>query len=105
MAKKTRKVTVTVPEDMAATLEQWRDAGRIPSVSEYVTSQVKAGMDRAESLRRIETIIGGPDSPRRPDLEHINRVQALLGLPPLTEADADAVSAEVWGTGAQSGAA
>ncbi|MFI9504130.1 hypothetical protein [Nocardia sp. NPDC052566] len=95
---KTRKVTVTVPEDVAATLEQWRAAGRIKSVSEYVASQVQAGMDRATSLRMAETVHGGAAGPKRPPLDAINRGRALQGLPPLTEAEADAISAEAWAT-------
>lgn len=95
---KTRKVTVTVPEDIATTLEQWRETGRISSVSEYVTRQVQAGMDRAASLRAVETVHGGAAGPKRPPLEFINRGRALQGLAPLSEAEADAISAEAWST-------
>jgi Arc/MetJ-type ribon-helix-helix transcriptional regulator len=104
---KTRKVTVTVPEDIAATLEQWRDAGRISSVSEYVTAQVQAGMQRAAMLRSIETVYGGAAGPARPPLAAINRSRRLLGLPELTPEQAEAVSAEAWATepGAAPGAA
>ncbi len=102
MANKTRKVTVTVPEDIAATLEKWRDTGRIKSVSQYITSQVQAGMDRATGLRAIESAYGGPDGPKRPPLNEINRARRLLELPPLTEAEADAISAEAWATAAGS---
>ncbi|QIS13660.1 hypothetical protein [Nocardia arthritidis] len=107
MAKKTRKVTVTIPEDVAATLEQWREDGRIKSVSEYVTNQLQAGMNRAASLRAVETVHGGTNGPKRPPLEFINRGRALQGLPPLTEAQADAISAQAWATepGSRSGAA
>jgi Arc/MetJ-type ribon-helix-helix transcriptional regulator len=104
---KTRKVTVTVPEDVAATLEKWRDTGRISSVSEYVTAQVQAGMARAAALRRIETVYGGEAGPARPPLEAINRARRLLELPELALDQAAAVSAEAWATepGAAPGAA
>jgi len=97
---KTRKITVTVPEDTAATLEQWREAGRISSVSEYVSTQIQAGMQRAATIRSIETVMGG-----RPELALINRARRTLGLPPMTEAEADAASAEAWATEPGAGAA
>lgn len=104
---KTRKVTVTVPEELVATLEQWREAGRIKSVSEYITSQVQAGMDRAASIRTVEAAYGGAAGPKRPPLEFINRGRKLQGLEPLTEAQADAISAAAWSTasGSHTGAA
>ncbi|MGW4774222.1 hypothetical protein ACWEO2_40040 [Nocardia sp. NPDC004278] len=102
MAKKTRKVTVTIPEDVASTLEQWREDGRIKSVSEYVTDQLQAGMDRAASLRAVETVHGGASGPKRPPLEFINRGRALQGLPPLTEDQADAISTQAWATAPES---
>uniref|UniRef100_UPI003F495937 hypothetical protein n=1 Tax=Nocardia suismassiliense TaxID=2077092 RepID=UPI003F495937 len=102
----TRKVTVTIPESVAATLEQWRAAGQITSVSEYVTRQLQAGMDRAASLRAAESVHGGQSGPKRPPLEFINRGRQLQGLAPLTEAEAEAISAEAWATApGRSGAA
>ncbi|WP_433716885.1 hypothetical protein ACQP2U_43720 (plasmid) [Nocardia sp. CA-084685] len=98
MAKKTRKITVSVPETVASTLEQWRADGRITSVSEYVSDQVQAGMDRDASLRAVETVHGGAAGPKRPPLEIINHGRALQGLTPLTEAQADTISAQAWAT-------
>ncbi|CAM2974801.1 hypothetical protein SKPI104516_12635 [Skermania piniformis] len=91
-------MTVTVPEDIAATLEQWRDSGRIKSVSQYITSQILAGMNRAAALRTVESACGGADEPKRPPLDEINRARRLLELPPFTEAEAEAISAEAWAT-------
>lgn len=73
-------MTVTVPEEMAATLESWREDGRIESVSQFVTESVQQRMDRAESLAAIERVYGG-----RPPLEMVNQGRAMLGLPPLTD--------------------
>ncbi|MFI9504035.1 hypothetical protein [Nocardia sp. NPDC052566] len=79
----TRKVTITVPEEVAATLDQWKAAGRIESVSGFVAESVRARIDRAESLAKIEEITGG-----RPPLDLINRARAMQGLPPLPDKEA-----------------
>ncbi|RDI68630.1 hypothetical protein [Nocardia pseudobrasiliensis] len=42
MEKKTRNVTVSLPEDVAATLESWCESGRIASIGEYLSSRVRA---------------------------------------------------------------
>lgn len=76
----TRKVTITVPEDVAATLDGWKADGRIESVSAFVAETVRARIDRAQSLAKIEEISGG-----RPPLELINRARAMQGLPPLPD--------------------
>ncbi len=81
--RRTRKITVTMPEEIAATLDDWRSSGRIESISAFVAESVKARVDRAESLSRIEQIFGG-----RPPLDLINRARAVQGLPPLSEEDA-----------------
>ncbi|MEV6428063.1 MULTISPECIES: hypothetical protein [unclassified Nocardia] len=78
--RKTRKVTVTVPEEIAVTLDKWREGGRIESVSQFVAESVRQRMDRAQSVATIERVYGG-----KPPLEMINHGRALLGLPPLTE--------------------
>ncbi|MEV0294454.1 hypothetical protein [Nocardia sp. NPDC050710] len=76
--RRTRKVTITVPEEIADTLDQWRDGGRITSVSAFVSESVQARMDRERSLATIEAVYGG-----RPPLDMINHGRELLGLPPL----------------------
>ncbi|GAB2633017.1 hypothetical protein ACWDYH_33295 [Nocardia goodfellowii] len=87
--RKTRKVTITLPEEIAATLDLWRARGQISSVSAYVADSVKARMDRAEldrveALAKVEEVIGGP-----PPLEMINRARAMQGLPPLSQKEFD----------------
>ncbi|WP_330180756.1 ribbon-helix-helix domain-containing protein [Nocardia sp. NBC_01503] len=82
--RRTRKITVTVPEEIAATLDDWRSKGRIESISAFVAESVKNRVDRAESLARIEQVFGG-----RPPLDLINRARAVQGLPPLPEEDVD----------------
>ncbi|MTL13844.1 hypothetical protein GL307_20405 [Nocardia seriolae] len=67
--RRTRKITVTMPEDIAATLDDWRSTGRIASISSFVAESVKARVDRAESLARLENAprwppTAGPDQSR-----------------------------------------
>lgn len=81
--RRTRKITVTMPEEVAATLDEWRSKGRIESVSAFVAESVKVRVDRAQSLARIEQVFGG-----RPPLDLINKARAVQGLPPLSEEDA-----------------
>ncbi|WP_141717468.1 hypothetical protein [Nocardia altamirensis] len=80
---KTRKVTVTLPEDLVATLEAWRDSGRIESVAAFVAESVCARVGDAQSLAKLEEVFGG-----RPPLDLINRARAAQGLPPLSEEEA-----------------
>jgi Arc/MetJ-type ribon-helix-helix transcriptional regulator len=82
--KKTRKVTVTVPEEVAETLDQWAKSGQIESVSRYVSDSILRRMNREEALATWEGVIGG-----RPPAEMIDRARAARGLPPLA---ADAVA-------------
>ncbi|MGY2062386.1 hypothetical protein ACW9HQ_46535, partial [Nocardia gipuzkoensis] len=77
--RRTRKVTVTVPEEVAATLDSWRDGGRIESVSAFVAESVQARLDRERSMAAIESVYGG-----RPPLDMVNHGRRLLGLPPLS---------------------
>ncbi|GAB2442326.1 hypothetical protein ACWCW7_35405 [Nocardia tengchongensis] len=78
--RRTRKITVTMPEEIAATLDDWRSSGRIASISAFVAESVKARVDRADSLARLENALGG-----RPPLDLINRARAVQGLPPLSD--------------------
>jgi Arc/MetJ-type ribon-helix-helix transcriptional regulator len=78
--RKTRKVTVTVPEEIAVTLDKWRAGGKIESVSQFVSESIRQRMDRTQSVATIERVYGG-----RPPLEMVNRGRELLGLAPLTE--------------------
>ncbi|MFF0633061.1 hypothetical protein ACFYTS_11215 [Nocardia sp. NPDC004151] len=78
--RRTRKITVTMPEDIAATLDDWRSSGRIASISAFVAESVKARVDRADSLARLENALGG-----RPPLDLINRARAVQGLPPISD--------------------
>ncbi|WP_306361753.1 hypothetical protein [Nocardia sp. CC227C] len=78
--RRTRKITVTMPEEIATTLDDWRRSGRIESVSAFVAESVKARVDRAQSLARIEEVFGG-----RPPLDLINKARAVQGLPPLSD--------------------
>ncbi|MEU4342002.1 ribbon-helix-helix domain-containing protein [Nocardia sp. NPDC023852] len=80
---RTRKVTVTLPEDIVAILERWRAAGNIDSVSAFVAASVRAGINQSESLAKLEEVFGG-----RPPLDLINRARAAQGLPPLSEEEA-----------------
>lgn len=79
-ARRTRKITVSMPEEIAATLDDWRAAGRIESISSFVAESVRARVNRTESLARLENALGG-----RPPLDLINRARAVQGLPPLPE--------------------
>lgn len=72
-----------MPEEIAATLDDWRDSGRIESVSAFVAESVRVRVNRAESLARLETVFGG-----RPPLDLINRARAVQGLPPLSDEEA-----------------
>ncbi|MBF6065443.1 hypothetical protein IU500_34490 [Nocardia terpenica] len=78
--RKTRKVTVTVPTEVADTLDSWAKSGAIESVSGYVADAVQRRMNRAESLAKLEKALGG-----RPPLELINRARAARGLPPYSD--------------------
>ncbi|AFU03153.1 hypothetical protein [Nocardia brasiliensis] len=82
-AHRTRKVTVTLPEELVSTLERWRAEGRIESVAAFVAESVFARLGTAESLAKLEEVFGG-----RPPLELINRARAIQGLPPLSEEEA-----------------
>ncbi|WP_405163961.1 ribbon-helix-helix domain-containing protein [Nocardia sp. NBC_01499] len=82
-AHRTRKVTVTLPEELVTTLERWRAEGRIESLSAFVSESVLARLNTAESLAKLEEVFGG-----RPPLDLINRARATQGLPPLSEEDA-----------------
>ncbi|WP_433654048.1 ribbon-helix-helix domain-containing protein [Nocardia sp. CA-128927] len=81
--QKTRKVTVTLPDELLATLEAWRAGGRIESVSAFVSEAVQSRINRAQSLAKLEQVLGG-----RPPLDLINRARAAQGLPPLSEEEA-----------------
>ncbi|MEU7144253.1 ribbon-helix-helix domain-containing protein [Nocardia sp. NPDC046473] len=81
--QKTRKVTVTLPEELLAMLETWRAGGHIESVSAFVSEAVQARINRAQSLAKLEQVLGG-----RPPLDLINRARAMQGLPPLSEEEA-----------------
>ncbi|PXX70936.1 ribbon-helix-helix CopG family protein [Nocardia tenerifensis] len=81
--QKTRKVTVTLPEELLAMLENWRADGRIESVSAFVAEAVQARVDHTQSLAKLEQVLGG-----RPPLDLINRARAAQGLPPLSEEEA-----------------
>ncbi|MFD6163344.1 ribbon-helix-helix domain-containing protein [Nocardia sp. NPDC060256] len=81
--QKTRKVTVTLPEELLAMLETWRAGGHIESVSAFVSEAVQARINRAQSLAKLEQVLGG-----RPPLDLINRARAVQGLPPLSEEEA-----------------
>ncbi|MFI5778577.1 hypothetical protein [Nocardia sp. NPDC051570] len=75
---KTRKVTVTVPEQVADTLSKWAESGDIDSVSAYVAESVQQRMNRDESLRRLAAAFGGP-----PPAEMVADVLRKLGRPDL----------------------
>jgi len=75
--KKTRKVTVTVPEEVAETLDQWAKSGQIESVSRYVSDSVQRRIRREEAISAWENVIGG-----RPPADLIDRARAARGLPP-----------------------
>lgn len=77
MAKKTRTVKLTVPEEVAATLDRWMEAGVIESPSQFVADVVARRSSREESLGRWESATGG-----RPSAELIDQVRASHGLPP-----------------------
>jgi len=79
VAKKTRTVKLTVPEEVAATLEHWTETGVIESPSQFVADAVARRSSREESLTRWEQAIGG-----HPLAELIDRVRASHGLPPRT---------------------
>ncbi len=79
---------LTVPEEVAVTLDTWRDGGTIESVSAFVAESIQAAVDRRKSLATIECVYGG-----RPPPEMINRGRELLGLPPLSSDEHPAAGA------------
>ncbi|NNH69034.1 hypothetical protein HLB23_03960 [Nocardia uniformis] len=76
--RKTRKVTITVAEEVADRLTQWARDGEIDSVSRYVAEAVEQRMRSDEAIAVWENAIGG-----RPSVELINRARAARGLAPL----------------------
>ncbi|WP_433357700.1 ribbon-helix-helix domain-containing protein (plasmid) [Microtetraspora malaysiensis] len=60
MAPRTKKITITVPEETADALKRASEAGEIPSVSEYVAESVNARFAREQWLKGWRERYGTP---------------------------------------------
>jgi Arc/MetJ-type ribon-helix-helix transcriptional regulator len=74
----TRKVTVTLPTDIADYLSQRAESGTIESVSSYVAEAVGRKVHRDRDRAQLEKALGGPPPQWATDLVH-ERMSARQG--------------------------
>jgi antitoxin ParD1/3/4 len=77
---KTKKVTITVPSEVADALTEWADTGRIRSVSAFVAESVQQRMERETSLAKLKQAFGAP-----PPTDLVDRVLRKLGRSDLVD--------------------
>jgi Arc/MetJ-type ribon-helix-helix transcriptional regulator len=75
----TKRVTVSLPEEVAAQLERAVAAGDAKSVSAYVADALQAQQARRRAFTALETLYGGPPTP-----EALAEARTAMGLPPKT---------------------
>ena len=72
-----RRVTVSLPEELAAAAERAVAAGDAKSVSAYVAGALQAQQARRQAFAALEKLYGG-----RPTDEALAEARRALGLPP-----------------------
>jgi hypothetical protein len=77
MSGSRRRVTISVPAELAAQVEALVKARGTTSVSAYFAEAVAERLAREESLRRLREFTGGPPSP-----ELRRRAEKALGIVP-----------------------
>jgi antitoxin ParD1/3/4 len=73
----TKRVTVSLPEEIAAEAEAAVEAGDAKSVSAYVAGALQAQQARRQAFAALEKLYGG-----RPSAEALAEARRVLGLPP-----------------------
>jgi Arc/MetJ-type ribon-helix-helix transcriptional regulator len=73
----TRRVTVSLPEEIAAEAERAVEAGDAKSVSAYVAVALQAQQARKRAFAALEKLYGGQPSP-----EALAEARRAMGLPP-----------------------
>jgi Arc/MetJ-type ribon-helix-helix transcriptional regulator len=74
-----KRITVSIPEELAAEAERAVAAGDAKSVSAYVAAALQAQQDRRQAFSALEKLYGG-----RPSEEALAEVRRAMGLPPRT---------------------
>lgn len=72
-----RKLTISLPEELAEEAKQAVAAGEAPSVSAYVAGALQAQLTRREAFGALERLYGG-----RPSAEALAEARRGMGLPP-----------------------
>ena len=73
-----QRVTVSLPAELVARARAAVTNGEAASVSAYVAESMRARVEKAEALGRLEFVLGG-----RPPVEELNAVRTRWGLPAL----------------------
>jgi len=73
----TKKLTISLPDELAAEAERAVAAGDAKSVSAYVASALQAQEARRRAFGRLEQLYGG-----RPSPEALAEARRVMGLPP-----------------------
>lgn len=72
-----RKVTVSLPEEVASAIEATVTEGGAPNFSAAVTARLVRALAAEQSLRALRAHTGGP-----PDPQLLARAQRALGIAP-----------------------
>ena len=75
----TKKLTISLPDELAAEAERAVSAGDAKSVSAYVAGALQAQEARRRAFGRLEQFYGG-----RPPEEALAEARRVMGLPPRT---------------------
>jgi antitoxin ParD1/3/4 len=75
----TKRVTISLPEEVAAEAERAVQAGDAKSVSAYVAGALQAQQVRRLAFAALERLYGGPPPP-----EALAEARRAMGLPPQT---------------------
>jgi len=81
----TKRVTVSLPEEVAAEAERAVQAGDAKSLSAYVAVALQAQQARRRAFAALEKLYGG-----RPSPEALAEARRAMGLSPRTQARAQA---------------
>ena len=77
----TKKLTISLPDELAAEAERAVAAGDAKSVSAYVAGALQAQEARRRAFGRLEQLYGG-----RPSEEALAEARRVMGLPSRTPA-------------------
>lgn len=73
----TKKLTISLPDELAKEAERAVAAGDVKSVSAYVASALQAQEARRRAFGQLEDLYGG-----RPAEEALAEARRVMGLPP-----------------------